>query len=61
MENNIQKEIQERHENRERLNKIALELFEQLKDNRVTFSDAKDIIRRLNGMVVQAMEDHELN
>lgn len=61
MENNIQKEIQERHENREHLNKIALELLEQLKSKHVTFSDAKDIVRRLNCMVAQAMEDQELN
>ena len=30
MENNIQKEIQERHEHYERLKQIALKLFEQL-------------------------------
>lgn len=31
MDNNIQKEIQERREHAERLKKIALKLFEQLK------------------------------
>ena len=38
MKNNIQKEIQERREHAERLKKIALKLFEQLKSENVSFS-----------------------
>ena len=37
MKNNIQKEIQERREHAERLKKIALKLFEQLKSENVSF------------------------
>ena len=38
MKNNIQKEIQERREHAERLKKIALKLFEQLKSEKIDFS-----------------------
>lgn len=37
MKNNIQKEIQERREHAERLKKIALKLFEQLKSEMSVF------------------------
>ncbi len=37
MKNNIQKEIQERREHAERLKKIALKLFEQLKSEKIDF------------------------
>ncbi len=40
--------------------KIALELLEQLKSKHVTFADAKEIVRRLGGMVEREMEDQEL-
>ena len=44
MDNDIQKEIQERREHTGRLKKIALKLFEQLKSEKVDFSDAERII-----------------
>lgn len=37
MKDNIQKEIQERREHAERLKKIALKLFEQLKSEKIDF------------------------
>ena len=51
MKNNIQKEIQERREHAERLKKIALKLFEQLKSENVSFSDAERIINLLSASV----------
>ena len=51
MKNNIQKEIQERREHAERLKKIALKLFEQLKSENVSFSDAERIISLLSASV----------
>lgn len=47
MKNNIQKEIQERREHAERLKKIALKLFEQLKSEKIDFSDAERIVSML--------------
>lgn len=57
MESNIQKEIQASHENRERLKKIALKLFEQLKSENVSFSDAERIISLLSASV-KTERDH---
>lgn len=51
MKNNIQKEIQERREHAERLKKIALKLFEQLKSENVSFSDAERIISLLSACI----------
>lgn len=51
MDNNIQKEIQERREHAERLKKIALKLFEQLKSEKVDFSDAERIVSMLSASV----------
>lgn len=48
MKNNIQKEIQERREHAERLKKIALKLFEQLKSEKIDFSDAERIVSMLS-------------
>lgn len=48
---NIQKEIQESREHSERLKKIALKLFEQLKSENVSFSDAERIISLLSASV----------
>lgn len=57
MESNIQKEIQASHENRERLKKIALKLFEQLKSENVSFSDAERIISLLSASVKTERDD----
>ena len=57
MENNIQKEIQERHEHYERLKQIALKLFEQLKSENVSFSDAERIISLLSASVKTERDD----
>ncbi len=48
---NIQIEIQESREHSERLKKIALKLFEQLKSENVSFSDAERIISLLSASV----------
>lgn len=57
MKNNIQKEIQERHEHYERLKQIALKLFEQLKGENVSFSDAERIITLLSASVKTERDD----
>lgn len=57
MKNNIQKEIQERREHAERLKKIALNLFEQLKSENVSFSDAERIISLLSASVKTERDD----
>ena len=57
MKNNIQKEIQERREHAERLKKIALKRFEQLKSENVSFSDAERIISLLSASVKTERDD----
>ena len=57
MKNNIQKEIQERREHAERKKKIALKLFEQLKSENVSFSDAERIISLLSASVKTERDD----
>lgn len=57
MKNNIQKEIQEHREHAERLKKIALKLFEQLKSENVSFSDAERIISLLSASVKTERDD----
>lgn len=57
MKNNIQKEIQERREHAERLKKIAPKLFEQLKSENVSFSDAERIISLLSASVKTERDD----
>lgn len=57
MKNNIQKEIQERREHAERFKKIALKLFEQLKSENVSFSDAERIISLLSASVKTERDD----
>ena len=57
MENNIHKEIQERGEHAERLKKFALRLFEQLKGENVSFSDAERIISLLSASVKAERDD----
>lgn len=59
MENNIQKEIQEHREHAKRLDKIALKLFEQLKGENVSFSDAERIISLLSASV-KTERDHRI-
>ena len=59
MDNNIQKEIQDRREHAERLKKIALKLFEQLKSENVSFSDAQRIISLLSASV-KTERDHRI-
>ena len=54
---NIQKEIQAHREHSERLNKIALKLFNQLKGENVSFSDAERIISLLSASV-KTERDH---
>lgn len=61
MENNIHKEIQERSEHAERLKKIALRLFEQLKGENVSFSDAERIISLLSASVKAERDDRTLS
>lgn len=60
MENNIQKEIQERHEHYERLKQIALKLFEQLKSEKVDFSDAERIVSMLSASVKSERDNRML-
>lgn len=57
--NDIQKEIQEHHEHAKRLDKIALKLFEQLKGENVSFSDAERIISLLSASV-KTERDHRI-
>lgn len=57
MENNINKEIQERREHAERLKQIALKLFEELKGENVSFSDAEHIISLLSASVKAERDD----
>ena len=54
---NIQKEIQESRAHAEHLNKIALKLFEQLKGEKVSFSDAERIISLLSASVKTERDD----
>lgn len=56
---NIQKEIQERREHAKRLEKIALKLFEQLKSENVSFSDAERIVSLLSASV-KTERDHRI-
>lgn len=60
MENN-QKEFHERREHTKRLNKIALKLFEQLKGENVSFSDAEHIISLLSASVKAERDDRMLS
>ena len=60
MKNNIQKEIQERREHAERLKKIALKLFEQLKSEKIDFSDAESIVSMLSASVKSERDNRML-
>lgn len=60
MKNNIQKEIQERREHAERLKKIALKLFEQLKSEKIDFSDAELIVSMLSASVKSERDNRML-
>lgn len=60
MDNNIQKEIQEHREHAKRLDKIALKLFEQLKGENVSFSDAERIISLLSASVKSERDNRML-
>lgn len=60
MKNNIQKEIQERREHAERLKKIALKLFEQLKNEKIDFSDAERIVSMLSASVKSERDNRML-
>lgn len=60
MENNIHSEIQERGEHAERLKKIAIRLFEQLKGENVSFSDAERIISLLSASVKAERDNRTL-
>lgn len=60
MKDNIQKEIQERREHAERLKKIALKLFEQLKSEKVDFSDAERIVSMLSASVKSERDNRML-
>lgn len=60
MKNNIQKEIQERREHAERLKKIALKLFEQLKSEKINFSDAERIVSMLSASVKSERDNRML-
>ena len=60
MKNNIQKEIQERREHAERLKKIALKLFEQLKSEKIDFSDAERIVSMLSAFVKSERDNRML-
>ena len=60
MDNNIQKEIQERREHAERLKKIALKLFEQLKSEKIDFSDAERIVSMLSASVKSERDNRML-
>lgn len=57
---NIQKEIQERREHAERLKKIALKLFEQLKSEKIDFSDAERIVSMLSASVKSERDNRML-
>ena len=59
MERDIQKEIQKRREHAKHLDKIALKLFEQLKGENVSFSDAERIISLLSASV-KTERDHRI-
>lgn len=58
---NIQKEIQGRREHSEHLKQIALKLFEQLKSENVSFSDAERIISLLSASVEAERDDRMLS
>lgn len=60
MKNNIQKGIQERREHAERLKKIALKLFEQLKSEKIDFSDAERIVSMLSASVKSERDNRML-
>ena len=60
MKNNIQNEIQERREHAERLKKIALKLFEQLKSEKIDFSDAERIVSMLSASVKSERDNRML-
>lgn len=60
MKNNIQKEIQERREHAERLKKIALKRFEQLKSEKIDFSDAERIVSMLSASVKSERDNRML-
>nr|DAU24758.1 MAG TPA: hypothetical protein [Caudoviricetes sp.] len=60
MKDNIQKEIQERREHAERLKKIALKLFEQLKSEKIDFSDAEHIVSMLSASVKSERDNRML-
>lgn len=60
MKDNIQKEIQERREHAERLKKIALKLFEQLKSEKIDFSDAERIVSMLSTSVKSERDNRML-
>ena len=60
MKNNIQKEIQERCEHAERIKKIALKLFEQLKSEKIDFSDAERIVSMLSASVKSERDNRML-
>lgn len=60
MKDNIQKEIQERREHAERLKKIALKLFEQLKSEKIDFSDAERIVSMLSASVKSERDNRML-
>lgn len=60
MKNNIQKEIQERREHAELLKKIALKLFEQLKSEKIDFSDAERIVSMLSASVKSERDNRML-
>ena len=57
---NIQKEIQERREHAERLRQIALKLFEQLKGENISFTDAERIISLLSASVKTERDNRTL-
>lgn len=54
---NIQEEIQKSRAHSDHLKKIALKLFEQLKSENVSFSDAERIISLLSASVKAERDD----
>ena len=58
--NDIQKEIQEHREHAKRLDKIALKLFEQLKSEKIDFSDAERIVSMLSTSVKSERDNRML-
>lgn len=54
---NIQEEIQKSRTHSDHLKKIALKLFEQLKSENVSFSDAERIISLLSASVKAERDD----